>query len=167
VYSFEDLVALRVVARLRAASVPLQAVRRALRYLKRHAHRPLNTLALVPDGKTILVLTDDPKKTVEASAQGQVVISLDVAPIRRHLEQGVSELGAPREISLRVRGKAYRLVLTPDLEAGGFTVEVPELPGCNTEGDTVADSRAAAREAISGWLEVDSAQRRRGRAATR
>ena len=30
---------------------------------------------------------------------------------------------------MRVRGDSYAAVLTPDLRAGGFTIEVPELPG--------------------------------------
>lgn len=154
VYSFDDLVALRVVAGLRAAGVPLQAVRRALRYLKRHAERPLNTLALIPEGKRVFVLTDDPQKVVDATAQGQVVISLDVRPIRLHLERGVSELRTPREVKVRVRGRSFRVVLTPDLEVGGFSVEVPELPGCFSQGDDVPDAKRMAREAIELWLEV-------------
>jgi len=124
-----------------------------VQYLKRHAEQPLNTLALIPDGKRVLVLTDDPRKVVEATAQGQVVISLDVAPIRRRLEQGVTALSAPRELTLRVRGRTFRVVLTPDLEVGGFAVEVPELPGCFSQGDDVADARKMAREAIELWLD--------------
>jgi len=91
IYSFDDLVGLRVLARLRGAGVPLQTIRRALIYLKRHADRPLNKLALVPDGRRVLVLTDDPGKMIEASAQGQVVISLDLQPIRRDLQQTVAD----------------------------------------------------------------------------
>src|SRR2546430_16814231 len=40
VYSFEDLVALRVIARLLDAGVSLQAVRRAVEYLQRQTERP-------------------------------------------------------------------------------------------------------------------------------
>ncbi len=36
---------------------------------------------------------------------------------------------------------------------GGFSVEVPELPGCFTEGDTVDDALANAREAIECYLD--------------
>jgi antitoxin HicB len=31
---------------------------------------------------------------------------------------------------------------------GGYSVEVPELPGCFTEGDTLSEALANAREAI-------------------
>ncbi|HET9552549.1 MAG TPA: type II toxin-antitoxin system HicB family antitoxin [Anaeromyxobacteraceae bacterium] len=57
-------------------------------------------------------------------------------------------------IGLRVRGRIYRAVLTPDLKAGGYTVRVPGLPGCLTEGDTLADAKRMAREAIGLWLSV-------------
>ena len=37
-------------------------------------------------------------------------------------------------------------------EEGGFVVTVPELPGCVTEGDTLAEALEMAEDAISGWL---------------
>jgi predicted RNase H-like HicB family nuclease len=49
--------------------------------------------------------------------------------------------------------KTYTIVLEPDPEAGGFTVLVPALPGCVTEGATVEEALANAREAISLTLE--------------
>jgi predicted RNase H-like HicB family nuclease len=48
----------------------------------------------------------------------------------------------------------YVVVLKPALEEGetGFTVNVPSLPGCITEGDTVDEALANAREAIEAYL---------------
>ena len=40
-----------------------------------------------------------------------------------------------QEIDVRAHGRGYRAVLTPDPEAGGYTIEVPELLGCITEAD--------------------------------
>ncbi len=34
----------------------------------------------------------------------------------------------------------------------GFTVEVPDLPGCVTEGDSLADAIKMAEDAASGWV---------------
>jgi predicted RNase H-like HicB family nuclease/DNA-binding transcriptional MerR regulator len=154
VYAFQDLVALRLVKQLRAAGIPLQAIRRAVKFLQTHADAPLSRLALVADGKKILARTDDPAWMIEATGAGQVVISVDVAPIRRSLETSVAELSAVREVQLRVRGNNYRVVLTPDLEVGGFTITVPELPGCISEGDTIREARVMAREAIELWLDA-------------
>ncbi len=47
----------------------------------------------------------------------------------------------------------YQVLLIPDTEVGGYTVEVPSLPGCITEGDTVEEALANAREAIQAWIE--------------
>jgi predicted RNase H-like HicB family nuclease len=163
VYSFEDLVALRVVARLREAQISLQTVRRAVQYLKRHTDRPLSRFALVPTGKKILVPTEDPAKMVEASEHGQVIIEIPMKPIVDRLEAEVRELSAPREADVRVGRRSYRAVLTPDLEVGGFTVEVPELPGCRTEGDDLAEAKKMTREAIEAWLSVDEQPRRKRR----
>src|SRR6266511_1461006 len=58
---------------------------------------------------------------IEATAQGQVVIAIDVEPIVRNLQADVTELSATREIEVRARGHVYRAVLTPDLEAGGYS----------------------------------------------
>ena len=50
-----------------------------------------------------------------------------------------------------------QIVLLPDPEDGGFTVEVPSLPGCITEGDTVEEAVRNARDAISVWIEATAA----------
>lgn len=39
-------------------------------------------------------------------------------------------------------------------EEGGYWAEVPALPGCITEGDTMAEVLANLKDAIEGWLEV-------------
>jgi predicted RNase H-like HicB family nuclease len=46
----------------------------------------------------------------------------------------------------------YPVVLTPDLEDGGFVAECPALPGCVSEGDTVEEALANIRDAIEGCL---------------
>jgi DNA-binding transcriptional MerR regulator/predicted RNase H-like HicB family nuclease len=154
VYAFSDLVALRVVRRLRDAGIPLQAIRRAVQYLRSHGDEPLTRLALIADGKRVLTLTDDPRTMIDATRDGQVVIAIDVAPIRRHLEASVTELSAPRELTVRASGHSYRVLLTPDLEAGGFAIEVPELPGCFSEAENAREAVRMSREAIELWLEA-------------
>jgi predicted RNase H-like HicB family nuclease len=57
-----------------------------------------------------------------------------------------------RVVGLRVRGRVYRAVLTPDRKVGGYTVRVPSLPGCLTEGDSLEEAKRMAREAIALWV---------------
>lgn len=47
----------------------------------------------------------------------------------------------------------YTVLLTPELEDGGYSVSVPALPGCHTQGDTLEEALANAREAIRLYLE--------------
>ena len=39
-------------------------------------------------------------------------------------------------------------------EEGGYWAEVPALPGCITEGDTLEELESNLKDAIYGWLEV-------------
>jgi predicted RNase H-like HicB family nuclease/predicted RNA binding protein YcfA (HicA-like mRNA interferase family) len=48
----------------------------------------------------------------------------------------------------------YQVVLIPDNEVGGFTVIVPSLPGCISEGDTEEEALAHINEAID--LDIES-----------
>ena len=47
----------------------------------------------------------------------------------------------------------YTLLLIPDQGEGGFTVRVPALPGCITEGDTEEEAIENAKDAIRLYLE--------------
>jgi antitoxin HicB len=44
--------------------------------------------------------------------------------------------------------RRFTILLDPDTEAGGYTVTVPALPGCISEGDSYEEAVAMAREAI-------------------
>jgi predicted RNase H-like HicB family nuclease len=48
----------------------------------------------------------------------------------------------------------YTVLLEPDPDEGGFTVTVPELPGCITQGETLDEALAMARDAITGHIEA-------------
>ncbi len=49
--------------------------------------------------------------------------------------------------------RSYSIVLDPDPDEGGFTVTVPALPGCLTQGETIEECVAHAEEAIIAYLE--------------
>ncbi len=46
----------------------------------------------------------------------------------------------------------FKVILEPD-EEGGYTVYVPTLPGCISEGDTIEEALANIKEAIELYLE--------------
>lgn len=48
--------------------------------------------------------------------------------------------------------RRYTILLTSEPEEGGYTVRVPALPGCYTQGDTLEAAIANAREAIAAYI---------------
>ena len=61
-------------------------------------------------------------------------------------------MSVSRELVVRVLDRRYTAILTPDLRAGGYSIEVPALPGVITEGDTLREARKMVTEAIRLWL---------------
>lgn len=52
-----------------------------------------------------------------------------------------------------MRKYKYTIILEPDTEEGGYTVTVPALPGCITQGETVEQCIERVHEAIEGYIE--------------
>ena len=50
----------------------------------------------------------------------------------------------------------YYAVFEPDKQAGGYTVTIPALPGCISEGDTFEEALKNIKEAAELYLEVMS-----------
>ena len=48
----------------------------------------------------------------------------------------------------------YTIILDPDPEEGGYTVTVPALPGCVTQGETIEEAIAMAKDAIRLYIET-------------
>jgi len=57
------------------------------------------------------------------------------------------------ELSYRFRMTLKAII--HQAEEGGFWAEVPALPGCLTQGETLDELQANLREAIELWLSVD------------
>ena len=59
-------------------------------------------------------------------------------------------------LQLNEREDVYMKLVYPAIfipsEEGGYTVEVPDLPGCVTEGDNMAEAVLMAEDAASGWI---------------
>lgn len=53
----------------------------------------------------------------------------------------------------------YTAVFEPDKKSGGFTVTIPSLPGCISEGDTFELASANIQEAAELYLEVMKQQK--------
>ena len=61
-------------------------------------------------------------------------------------------MGSTREKLARKKIYSYTVLFEP-AEEGGYVVTCPALPGLVTEGDTLKQARAMARDAIEGYIE--------------
>jgi predicted RNase H-like HicB family nuclease len=138
-YDFRDLVALKVAKRLRDEGISLQKIRKALAYLRKNfpekeAH--LSEFRFLTDGATIFVVDRDPQRILDTLKGGQLVISLALGEWMEALKGEVKKLATPKEERLMVEGQELTVVLTPDLEDGGFMVQCREIPGAVSQGET-------------------------------
>lgn len=62
----------------------------------------------------------------------------------------------PITVEIRVR---LEVLAIPE-EGGGFSVIVPALPGCVTQGDSIEEVRANALEAAEAWLDSQHEHRK-------
>lgn len=53
----------------------------------------------------------------------------------------------------------FGVVITYDPEYRGYVVDVPELPGCMSQGKTFDEARENIKDAIRGWLRVEKKRR--------
>ena len=167
-YSFKDLVQLKAAKTLIDQGLSLQKIRKAITYLKKNfpdIERPLAEMKFLTDGKTIFVLTKDKRTILDTLSKGQLVFSLAVGEIIEELKGVVGKISEEREYKVSVKGKAYKVILHPDLEDGGFWVECPSLPGCSSQGDTVEEALEMIKDAIAGHLEVEAGGNKRKLAA--
>ena len=54
--------------------------------------------------------------------------------------------------------RRYTVLLTPEPDEGGYSVSVPALPGCITQGDTLDEALENARSVIAFHLECLEAE---------
>ena len=156
-YSFNDLVQLKVAKTLIDKGVSLQKIRKAITWLKKNfpdVEKPLAQMKFLTDGETIFVLAKDKGVILDALAKGQLVMAIAIGEIIEELKGEVKKISLDKAYKVTVRGKSHNVILHPDLEDGGYWVDCPALPGCASQGDTVEEALAMIADAIEGHLEV-------------
>jgi len=167
-YSFIDLVQLKVAKMLIDKGISLQKIRKSINYLKKNfpdIEKPLAEMRFITDGETLFVLTDNKKKILDTLAKGQMVFALAIGELIEELTGEVQKLDQEKKYKVSIKGKAYEVVMRPDLEEGGFWVECPSLPGCASQGDTVEEALEMIKDSIKGHLEVEAEKKKRKAAA--
>ncbi|HEY7704828.1 MAG TPA: helix-turn-helix domain-containing protein [Acidimicrobiia bacterium] len=98
-YSFRDLVALRVVRSLLDNGMSLQRVRRAWDYLRRNADMDshLSEVKLVTDGQTIFRVSSDDGELLDALREGQLAFFVRIDEIARTVREDVTRFELDRD----------------------------------------------------------------------
>jgi DNA-binding transcriptional MerR regulator len=91
-YSFHDLICLKVIKDLTRHGFTLQKIRRCLRPLREHpekTRRLAQSLKYLTDGESLFIITDDRRKILEAVERG-FVLSLGIGNLVRELNGSVA-----------------------------------------------------------------------------
>jgi DNA-binding transcriptional MerR regulator len=101
-YSFRDLIALRVVRSLLDNGMSLQRVRRAWDYLRREGGMDghLSDVKLVTDGLTIFRVSNDDDELMDALREGQLAFFVAIDEIAREVEEDVTHFELDRDTFL-------------------------------------------------------------------
>lgn len=163
-YTFKDLVALKTAKRLRDEGISLQKIRKALSHLRKHfpeVEAPLAELRFITNGVDLFILTQDEGVILDALKRGQLVFSFAIGEIIEGLKGELKQLAVPKEEKITIAGRQFTVVLTPDLEDGGFTVTCQEIQAAITQGETEQDALDNIRDAIELCLKVEAEVRDR------
>jgi DNA-binding transcriptional MerR regulator len=120
-YSFRDLIALRVVKSLLDNGMSIQRVRRAWDYLRRTADMDthLSEIRLVTDGESIFAVALDEDEVLDALRQGQLAFFIAINDITQSVEEDVTRFELDRERFLEMLRRVEDDVLSEVDEASG------------------------------------------------
>lgn len=119
-YSFRDLVALRVVRSLLDNGMSLQRVRRAWDYLRREGEMEnhLSDVKLVTDGQSIFKVSADDGELMDALREGQLAFFVAIDEITREVEEDVTRFELDRDHFLGMLRRVEDDVLEEQSAAG-------------------------------------------------
>ena len=126
-YSFRDILVLKVVKRLLDTGVSLQNIRTAVAHLRERGVDDLAQITLMSDGASVYECTSA-DEVVDLVQGGQGVFGIAVGRVWREVEGTLAQLPAER---------------TVDDSADGLVTDVPAHPG-----DELARRRVARRDAV-------------------
>ena len=164
-YTFQDLVALLTIRTLRARGCPLQKVRTAIKYLKKHYPTTsdaevLSRLTLMTDGRNVYMFTDE--HDVMEVVSRQHVWSIALGQLILKVENQVKALPTEWVEKVRVGRRMYSLTIVRDGGTGTHTAQCRELPGAIEQGDTAEEAVANGKEAIRSALAFIARRRSAG-----
>ena len=116
-YSFRDIVSLRVIKTLLDNGMSIQRVRRAWKYLTKNGNLDdqLSNIRLVSDGKTIYSVED--KVVFDALKSGQLAFFETIDTVTKEVREDVSKFELDKERFLNLLTKVEEDVLSQQMQA--------------------------------------------------
>ncbi len=116
-YSFRDIVSLRVIKTLLDNGMSIQRVRRAWRYLTKNGNLEdqLSNIRLVSDGKTIYTVEDE--IVFDALKSGQLAFFETIDNVTKEVREDVSKFELDKERFLNLLTKVEEDVLSQQMQA--------------------------------------------------
>jgi len=155
IYSFIDLVCLRVTAKLKQEGVSLQKMRKSIAYLNENfpeQDRPLADFVFLTDGDHIFVLTENPGVVLDTLRGGQFVLSLAIGYIIQDTKRKILSLEREEERE----GHVFEVIIEPDEDR--YHAYCPILRGCRTWGHTEAEALVKDIQEINPVIRVKEAE---------
>jgi DNA-binding transcriptional MerR regulator len=94
-YSFRDVLLLKIIKSLLDAGVSLQQIRSAVHHLRERGTDDLTQVTLMSDGATVYECTSD-QEVIDLLAGGQGVFGIAIGGVWREIEGSLSELPSER-----------------------------------------------------------------------
>ena len=94
-YSFRDLLLLKVIKRFLDAGISLQRVRKAIEYLRANGEADLSGITLMSDGQRIYAC-ESPEEIIDLLQRGQGVFGIALDKVRDELAGSIKRLERPR-----------------------------------------------------------------------
>ena len=116
-YSFRDIVSLRVVKTLLDNGMSIQRVRRAWKYLSKNGNliSELSEIKLVSDGETIYSVEED--QVFDALKSGQLAFFETIDDIAKEVKEDVSKFELDKERFLNLLTKVEEDVINQEMQA--------------------------------------------------
>ncbi len=92
-YSFEDVVRLRIIKRILDTGMNLNKIRRTVEWLRREMEdgKDLSGMTLMSDGASIFAV-GSPQEVIDVLQRGQAVFAIAIGPVMEELAGGLLEL---------------------------------------------------------------------------
>ena len=123
-YSFRDILILKVIKRLLDAGISLQQIRTAVSHLRERGTDDLTRVTLMSDGASVYECTSN-DEVIDLLQGGQGVFGIAIGGVWREIEGTLAELPSERTVERRGAGGGRRARRAPRRALGRLTTARP------------------------------------------